>query len=95
MVTISKAAARRPARRSDAPDNMFELDASSVSGRGGLQREATQPRWKQPVAHHDEICRRADSMAKNMLLRSRSGPRRRWNSAKLWLRIGQIAVQEV
>ena len=74
MVTISKAAARRPARRSDAPDNMFELDASSVSGRAILARDATQSRWKQQVAHHDKIGRRADSIVKNMLLHSRSGP---------------------
>ena len=37
-------------------------------------REATQSRWKQQVAHHDEIGRRADSIVKNMLLHSRSGP---------------------
>ena len=36
MVTIAKAAAQCPARRRDAPDNMFELDASGVSDRAIL-----------------------------------------------------------
>jgi hypothetical protein len=53
MVTISKAAARRPARGSDASDNMVEFDASSVSGRAILARDAMQSRWTQQSAHHD------------------------------------------
>ena len=75
MVIISKTAAQRPACRSDAPDSTFELDASSVSGRVILARCAAQSRWKQQAVHHDKVGQRAESIVKNLLLHSCSGPR--------------------
>jgi hypothetical protein len=74
MVIISKTAAQRPACRSDAPDSMFELDASSVSGRAILARCAAQSRRKQQAVHHDKIGQRSDSIVKNLPLHSCSEP---------------------
>ena len=74
MVTISKAAARRPARCSDASGNIIEHDVPRVSGRAIPAGDAMQSRWKQQVAHHDKIGRRANSIVKNMLRHWRSGP---------------------